>query len=280
MAELAEAGRGGGRTPQDAAGAGPSSSWRWDAGLVGAIALVALAAAALPPVLQDPAYHAFADRRALWRVPNALDVLSNVAFALVGARGLRAALRRGAFADPRARLPWIVLFTAVLATALGSAWYHLAPTSERLVWDRLPMAVGFMALVAALVGDRFGSAAGRRLLPRAVLAGVAAVGWWVLGEARGQGNLLPYLVVQLGSLAAIPLLLAGRPRAAGPRGPWLVALGLYVVAKVLEHRDRAVLAAVGVSGHTLKHLVAAAAIGVLAREVSRRRVRSADPRRS
>ena len=243
---------------------------RWDAAAGGAVAVVVLAAAILPAVTQDPAYHDFAERRLLLGIPNALDVLSNLAFTLAGALGLRAALRPGAFPDPRARPAWIVLFGAVLATSAGSVFYHLAPASPRLVWDRLPMAVGFAALVAALAGDRFGAAAGRRLLPRAVLAGLAAVGWWWLGDADGRGNLLPYLAVQLGSLAAIPLLLVGRPRAAGPRAPWLAALGLYVLAKVLEDHDRAVLAALGVSGHTLKHLVAAGAIGVLAREVARR----------
>lgn len=271
--------------PERQGGARPTGSSdararrRWDAATAAALGVAVLAVALLPAVTQDPAYHQFADRRLLGRVPNALDVLSNLAFTLVGALGLRAALRPGAFPDPRARAAWVVLFAAVLATSAGSVWYHLAPTSTRLVWDRLPMAVGFTALVAALVGDRFGAEAGRRLLPRAVLAGVAAVGWWWLGDGDGRGNLVPYLAVQLGALAAIPLLLVGRPGAAGPRAPWLAALGLYVLAKVLEDHDGAVLVALGVSGHTLKHLVAAGAIGALALEVSRRG-RPRDPRRA
>ena len=89
-------------------------------------------------------------------------------------------------------------------------------------------------------------------------------------DGAGQGNLLPYLVVQAGAVAAVPLLLVGRPREARPRAPWLAALALYVVAKALEDHDRAVFLAVGVSGHTLKHLVAAGAIGVLALELRRR----------
>jgi hypothetical protein len=49
---------------------------------------------------------------------------------------------------------------------------------------------------------------------------------------------------------------------------WIVAAALYALAKVLEHFDDAIYS-IGhfVSGHTLKHLVAAAAIGVLALEV-------------
>lgn len=240
----------------------------WDAAFAAAAALVALAAALLPAVPQDPAYHAFADGRAFWGIPNALDVASNAAFAVVGLLGLAAALSPHVFPDRRGRAAWLVLFASVVATAAGSAFYHLAPTSGRLVWDRLPMAAGFTSLLAALLGDRFGPAVGRRLLPRLVLAGVASVLWWHLGELRGAGNLLPYLVVQAGALAAIPLLVAGGE--VPGRGAWLLALGLYLSAKGLEAADRQVLAAVGASGHTLKHLAAAAGIGVLGLELRRR----------
>ena len=232
--------------------------------LGGALFVLAVTAA-FPEVLQDQGYHLFADRRVLLGVPNALDVLSNAAFAVVGAYGLSWALRPGAFADPRERPAWLVLFAAVGLTSLGSAYYHLAPSDARLVWDRLPMAAGFMALVAALLGERFGVAVGRHLLGRLVLAGIATVAYWDL-----TGNLLPYLIVQYGTMAAIPVILAGRPARAGPATPWVAALVLYAAAKILEANDAPVFIALGVSGHALKHLVAAAAIGVLALEVQRR----------
>ena len=249
---------------------GVDSALTWDLLCCAAVLFVVAAVAVLPAVRQGQDYHLFADRRSFAGIPNALDVLSNAGFAVVGTFGIWAALRPGAFPDPRARAAWIVLFGAVAATAAGSAYYHLAPADDRLAWDRLPMAVGFMALVAALLGERFGAAVGRHLLSRLVLAGVAAVAWWTLGVRHGGGNLLPYLIVQFGAVAAIPALLLGRPRTAGSRVPWLAALGLYAVAKILEVADRPLFAALGVSGHTLKHLVAAAAIGVLALEVHRR----------
>jgi hypothetical protein len=242
--------------------------------LAGALLVLAITAV-LPEVRQDQGYHVFADRRILLGVPNALDVLSNAAFAVVGAQGLSLALRPGAFADPRERPAWLVLFAAVGLTSLGSAYYHLAPSDARLVWDRLPMAAGFMALVAALLGERFGVAVGRHLLGRLVLAGIATVAYWDL-----TGNLLPYLLVQYGTMAAIPLMLAGRPARAGPATPWIAALVLYAAAKVLETNDGRVFLALGVSGHTLKHLVAAAAIGVLALEIRRRGRREPELSRS
>jgi hypothetical protein len=256
-----------------------AAPWTWDL-LLAVTALIAVGGSAIvAEVGQDQDYHRFADGRALAGIPNALDVLSNAAFALVGALGLHAASRRDAFPDPRARAAWMVLFGAVAATAGGSAYYHLAPDDARLAWDRLPMAAGFMALVAALAGERFGVAVGRRLLFPLVLLGVASVVWWAAGARLGGGNLLPFLVVQGGAVAAVPLLLVGRPAAAGPRGPWVLALALYVLAKLLELWDRACFAVLGVSGHTLKHLAAAAAIGVLALEL-RRRQREAGAGRS
>lgn len=248
----------------------PGAGLARDGAFVAALAVAAALAALLPAVTQDPGYHRFIDRRLLAGVPNALNVLSNAAFALAGVAGLWWTLDPRALADRRARPAWLTLFGAVLATAAGSAWYHLEPDSARLVWDRLPMAVAFMALVAVLAGERFGAGAGRWLLPRLVLAGVASVWWWQAGDAAGGGNLLPYAAVQGGALLAVPVLLVRRPREAGPRAPWLAALGLYVAAKVLEVEDAAVFAIAGVSGHTLKHLAAAAAIGVLALELRRR----------
>jgi hypothetical protein len=236
-----------------------------DLGVAVAALLVVVATLIFPAVPQPEGYWPFADQRTLLGTPNALDVLSNAAFAVVGAFGLWRTLRRDAHADARDRAAWLVLFGAVAATSVGSAYFHLAPSDGRLVWDRLPMAAGFMAIAALLVGERFGPAAGRRLLPWLVAGGIATVAWWSF-----RGNLLPYLVVQYGTMAIIPVLLVGRPHGAAPRLPFVAALVLYALAKVLEAEDRPVFAALGVSGHTLKHLVAAAAIGVLAVEIHRR----------
>jgi hypothetical protein len=47
---------------------------------------------------------------------------------------------------------------------------------------------------------------------------------------------------------------------------WLIAAGFYALAKLLEHFDHAVYSAASVvSGHTLKHLAAAAACYVILR---------------
>ena len=38
------------------------------------------------------------------------------------------------------------MFAGVALTGFGSTYYHLQPDNPRLVWDRLPMTLGFMGL--------------------------------------------------------------------------------------------------------------------------------------
>jgi hypothetical protein len=243
-------------------------------GRLAAGACAAATAAALASggrVAQPLGYHAFADGRTLLGVPNALDVLSSGAFAVVGLAGMLLALARGrALERAGGRGPWLVLFAGVLAVAGGSAWYHLAPSNATLFWDRLAMAVGFAGFVAALVGDRAGAPAGARLLAPLAFGSAASVVYWFATEQAGAGDLRPYLLVQVGSVAAVPAVLVRFPRREGTAG-WCWATALYLVAKVLEGLDGEVLGASGlVSGHTLKHVVAAAAIGALVAMLARR----------
>jgi hypothetical protein len=231
--------------------------------LVGIAGVVLLFYGRIP---QDPTYHGFADHRALLGVPNALNVLSNAPFALVGLLGLGALRGRpgpgaaGAFVDPRERWFYGVFFVGVGLTALGSAYYHLAPDNPRLVWDRLPMTLAFMSLVAAVVGERVGIGLGLRLLAPLTGLGLLSVLHWHLTEQHGAGDLRLYALVQFVPLVVVPLLLALYPPRYTRGGDILRVVALYLVAKVLEAADAAVFGLGGlVSGHSLKHLVAALA---------------------
>jgi hypothetical protein len=115
--------------------------------------MVVLAVFLAPRVSQPAGYHHFANQREWLGVPRFGDVTSNLPFAVIGLWGLAFLAGRGAaraFTDPRERCPYFLAFGLVL-TALGSTYYHLAPDNARLVWDRLPMTVVFMALVAAMI---------------------------------------------------------------------------------------------------------------------------------
>jgi hypothetical protein len=220
----------------------------------------------LAPIPQNQNYHAFADGRTLLGVPNVLNVASNLPFLVVGLFGLRLLLRPGAVGpdgsvlERAERWPLLVFFTGVLLTAFGSAYYHLAPGNDRLVWDRLPMTVAFMGFFASMIGERIGVRAGAWLVGPLVWLGIASVFNWHRGEQRGAGDLRLYDFVQYYPLVGIPLLSYLFPARYTRAGDVFVALGWYLLAKLLEVGvvDHGIYAAGQlVSGHTLKHLAAA-----------------------
>jgi hypothetical protein len=90
------------------------------------------------------------------------------------------------------RWPYAALFAGTALTAIGSAYYHLAPGNWPLVWDRLPMTVGFMGLLTAVLAERVGHRIARRLFVPLVVFGAASVAYWYRSEGRGAGDLRPY----------------------------------------------------------------------------------------
>ena len=143
----------------------------------------------LPPMRQPESYHNFIDGRTMWGIPNCLNVLSNAPFAVVGVMGLcficktRAPNSTGGFLAQGERLPFAVFFLGAFLTCFGSGYYHWAPDDATLAWDRLPMTLAFMGLLAAVVGERIDARAGLWLLWPLVIAGAATVWWW-----RRTGN--------------------------------------------------------------------------------------------
>ena len=213
-------------------------------------------ACCLGPIPQDPAYHRFADTRQLFGIANFWNVLSNAPFVFVGLYGLWRAPR---LAEPESRAAYLLVCAGVLLVGFGSAYYHLAPANGTLVWDRLPMTVAFMALLALLLAERVTDSHRLLALWLLVAFGAATVFYWAWTESQGRGDLRPYGLVQFLPLVLIPLLLVLFP-ARYVRSDWLCgAFGLYVAAKLLEQFDRQAWVATGVSGHALKHLAAAAA---------------------
>lgn len=220
-----------------------------------AAALVILAFV-LPPFAQPQHYHDFADHRAWLGIPNYGNVASNVMFLVVGLAGL-SAMRMPALRamEVAARHAYALMFMGLVFTAFGSAYYHWEPSDARLVWDRLPMTLVFMPLLAAMYAERL---CWRSDLPLLVLTllGIGSVVYWKFSD-----NLTPYLVAQAGSILLILLALAILPTPWTRRGLLWPALGCYAIAFICEKFDVAIFQATrGVlSGHTIKHLAAAAA---------------------
>jgi hypothetical protein len=192
------------------------------------------------PIVQDENYHFFADARTIWGIPNFWNVASNLPFALVGMLGLWK-LRRTVDR---------VLFSGVLLTFFGSAYYHLAPSDARLVWDRLPMTLVFMALLTCVVSPPTESRSSRLLLSLFVACGVASVLWWSF-----TNDLRPYILVQFGPLIVlIPALWFVRDAR-----DLAVVLAFYGLAKLAEFYDHAIFSDLPISGHATKHVLAALA---------------------
>jgi hypothetical protein len=221
--------------------------------------LVGVAALVTPRIDLPPSYHDFADRRSWLGVPNFGDVASNLAFFIMGFWGmafLPGKSRSEQFVDSRERWPYLVVFLGLLLTAFGSAYYHWAPDNARLVWDRLPMAIVFMPLVAALIAERLNWKLGLWLLPILTAVGIASVIQWHWTVRQGAGDLRFYGAVQVYAVLALGVALLLPPRYT--RGSdFLVVAGLYAIAKICELADRQIFS-IGhlVSGHTLKHLAA------------------------
>ncbi len=227
------------------------------------------------PIAQLPNYHDFADQRVMGALPNALDVLSNLPFLVVGVWGLCSLLinpHHGITAREITSLrPAYIAFCAALTlTAFGSSYYHLAPDDARLIWDRLPIAMACGALLSAGYSETH-SRTPTWLLPALLSFGVTTVLWWVGTNFSGSGDLRPYLALQGAPLILIPL---WQWRARSPirdRVVFAFAVALYVLAKVAELNDAQILNLFGViSGHTLKHLLASMAALVLCTEIIRK----------
>ena len=254
---------------------GRTRAWFWIFALssVG----VSLVAAILPSVPQPQEYHQFADRRVILSVPNFLNVASNLALLYSGLAGLIFLLRSSvtlcgtAFIQLSERWPYIVLFLSVVMTCIGSAYYHWAPDNERLLWDRMPIAIGITALLAATLVERVSLKVGLRLLPWLTFLGIGSVLYWYWSEKQGTGNLNYYIVIQFYSLLLIIMLGIILPSRYTHGAVMYRVIGLYGIAKIAESLDREIYALGGViSGHTLKHLLGALAVYWILRMLQRR----------
>ncbi|MET3439421.1 hypothetical protein ABIC94_000166 [Variovorax paradoxus] len=247
---------------------------RRERGLLFTFALLALVALFGPvlPAADVAIASVFADDRSWHGLPNAMDVLSNLPFLLIGAWGLyrlnridrahQQALAQFPLAPPASDPPdntldcaWL-FFAGLIATAAGSAFYHLMPDAPRLAADRAGMAVAFAGLIGIAVCERVSQRAGWPAAWFVLTAGLLAA-----EVVQETGNVLPWAIVQFGGMALVLTLALATPMrgAVGLKLGWVIFF--YAVAKAFELADHQVYEASGhmISGHSLKHLVAALA---------------------
>ncbi|QTN30409.1 hypothetical protein HZ993_11895 [Rhodoferax sp. AJA081-3] len=194
---------------------------RSESGLVTALTLAIAVACLGPAVAQYADYHAFADQRTLWGLPFAMDVLSNLPFALFGVWGWCACVlqtRRApcGLCDRRnTARPVQAVFTGLILTALCSTWYHLQPDDSGLAIDRLGMLMAFAGLLGLAAIDRISDRAGAWTAAAVLTLGLIAVGVWAM-----TGNLLPWSVLQGGGMLLVVVMALRKPGLAPGSSPW------------------------------------------------------------
>ena len=244
---------------------------------------IILAAAAMPPISQPHTYHQFADQRYFLGIPNFMNVVSNVAILLSGFAGLlflwrsytaaKQPVNQAAFFTSAEYWPYLVLFASVVMTAPGSAYYHWEPGNASLFWDRLPIAIGVTALLAAVLSERIHPRLGLWSLPVLALMGAGSVIYWYWGEQQGRGNLNFYIVIQFYSLLMVVLISLFLPSRYTHGNDIYKVIGLYAIAKLAETLDHNIFDfGQIVSGHTVKHLLAAWAIWWIVRMLKNREI--------
>lgn len=223
-------------------------------------AVLALLAAAIfsPYVAQSARYHDFADGRVWGSVPFAMDVLSNLPFALWGAIGLAGVVALSRQSKPLAgQLALAALFFAGLPlTATASAWYHWLPNDSGLALDRLGMTVAFAGLLGLAAAGRISLRAGWSLAGSVLVLGPLSIWVWA-----ATANVLPWALLQFGGMAMVVWFAFTKALPGALPVRWGMVIAIYALAKLLEVADHQIydLTSHLVSGHSLKHVVASLA---------------------
>lgn len=210
------------------------------------------------PNPQDLGYHNFADTTEIFSIPNFHNVVTNLIFIIVSIIGLKIYKKQ-----QKHNSSWLSFLISVLIVAPGSAYYHLTPNNETLFWDRLPMTIGFISLTCFAMFEVH--KVNKQIIPLFIsqLIGLSALFYWVVND-----DLRFYLWVQgvpvilLAYIAFIISTPSLRPK------PVLMAVILYIAAKLTESHDHEIYEILGYSGHSIKHLLAGFAVFFLIQSVT------------
>ena len=203
--------------------------------------------------------HHFVDARQWLGIPNAADVLSNLPFALFGIWGLCLQANTDKASHRylgRENFVLTLFFMGLILTAAGSMLYHLAPNNGTLLWDRAGMAFAFAGMLGVAASERVSARSGIWLGLGSLLTGLLSLLVW-----SKTMDILPWMLLQFGSMVIILVLAITRKHAKSLGVSLYAVVAWYALAKIFESTDHAIFEATGqlVSGHTLKHLAASLA---------------------
>ena len=243
--------------------------------LIALLSLVAVTVLVIHGAIpQSQRYHNFADQRVVLGIPRFFDVISNLPFILVGLLGLyKSLVSKTITVGKENQKNYNVFFIGLALLGVGSGYYHLAPSNESLVWDRIPITIAIMALSAIVFGEFVSTRLGAILLIPLVTIGILSVLYWYWSETTGSGDLRPYALVQFLPMMALPIVFVFFNSAKTKTNGYWVLLSAYFIAKLCEHFDKEIYDILEfVSGHTLKHLFAALGLYFLLLSFQRRHI--------
>ncbi len=201
----------------------------------------------------------FFDQRSLYGIPNFWNVVSNLPFLLVGLSGfhLLSSYPQNVYLKQN-RLFYVLYSLALCLMALGSSYYHLHPTNNTLLWDRLPMTLAFMSFFCIVLADYISHRLAMIALFPLIALAIASVIYWHQTESIGAGDLRFYALVQfLPIVLVVLIMLMFDHERSHSYLIWAMLVG-YALAKVFEVFDHEVFDFLGVvSGHAIKHVIAA-----------------------
>lgn len=216
--------------------------------LIGLILLVST-----PRIPHSPTHHIFADMRNILGVPNTLNVLTMYPYLLIGVPGFVFCLSGSCFGISLKGevCGWVLFYTGIATAAFGSAYYHLKPDDDRVIWDRLPLMISTVSLLSNLVIERVDERVGIScLISLLMLVFVSAA------FERTFDDLRLFIIFHFIPCFAIPILVFSFPPKYTHSVYWFWATGFYFLSRFNSLADKKLYSIDRyiISGHSLEHL--------------------------
>ena len=133
-----------------------------------------------------------------------------------------------------------------------------------------------MSIVSVLFSEKVDDQLGRAMLWPLCILGVASVSWWSFTESHPDymGDLRFYALVQIAPVVLSPIVVYMYPSKYSHAHFIYICAILYVASKIVEFFDHGVwrLSYEFLSGHSLKHLLAAAGTSWIPEMIRRRTI--------